>query len=251
MLRRLRESAWNCRLPETFPFLLSYYDTLESITARATNSLRPPLDLRLTFWRTQMLGWKQLHISKLVAISLILGMSVYGQESRWKHIRHYPLPIWSKENWEASRTWDNELNITGEQISLHKADGTTLNISTRSVSKLAYGREALLLTNSGDNGFMFYPIAGPILLIGALKQKIHPSNHHFIAIEQQSLQGRRFDILLEADADNYKEIISKLTGTTGLALDIGIKEKRWIPKGISIRIVNKSNRLSPPPPSHS
>jgi hypothetical protein len=189
-----------------------------------------------------MLGWEQFSVSKLIAIFLILGTNALGQESRWSRIRYFPLPVFTKEHWKASRSWNNELTINGDVLTLRKADGTMLGISIRSISRLAYGEEALNFSGSGlDGGAVQIPT--PLLLISPLKQKIHPSNHHFIDIQEP---GLRDDILLEADKSNYREILSKLTETTGLPLIISKKEKRWMPKGISIRIRDRKGYLSQP-----
>jgi hypothetical protein len=149
-------------------------------------------------------------IRRTLASILVLAVGCFhsvGENSNsWNKVRYIGGTIQVKVD---PYDWNTVLTITPGAIVLVFAHRQTLRISPARVVSLSYGQEAH--RRVGEMVALSVMMISPLALFGLL----HKSKDHFIGIQFQGDDGKPAGLLLEADKNNYRAILSALTAVTG------------------------------------
>ncbi len=148
-------------------------------------------------------------IRRTLAVALILALGCIqclgADTNSWNKIRYSGGTIQAKVD---PYDWNTVLTITPDAIVFVFAHRQTLRINQARVISLSYGQEAhRRVAEMVVSGIMISPLA----LFGLL----HKSKDHFIGIQYQGDDGKPAGLLLEADKNNYRAILSALKTVTG------------------------------------
>jgi hypothetical protein len=149
-------------------------------------------------------------LPRTLAGTLVLALGciqhLEADNNSWNKIRYTGGTIQAKVD---PYDWNTILTITPDAIVFVFAHRQTLRISPARVVSISYGQEAH--RRVGEMVALSVMMINPLALFGLL----HKSKDHFIGIQFQGDDGKPAGLLLEADKNNYRAILSALTAVTG------------------------------------
>lgn len=137
---------------------------------------------------------------------LIAGATLlWAQGNAWNRIRYAGGTMEAKVN---PFDWNTTLTVTPDAIALAIGPKARLRLEPAQVTTLSYGQEA---HRRVADMVALSLVATPVALFGIL----HKSTTHFVGIEYKTADGKTGAVLLEADKNNYRAILSVLKTVTG------------------------------------
>jgi len=142
---------------------------------------------------------------RIAAIFAIAAVAAADSGNTWNKIRYSGGTVEAKVN---PFDWNTTLTITGDSISLQIGPRQSVHLKPSQVTALSYGQEA---HRRVADMVAISVIATPLALFGIL----HKSKAHFVGIEYKTDDGKPGAVLLEADKNNYRDILKVLAAVTG------------------------------------
>jgi hypothetical protein len=142
---------------------------------------------------------------KGVAFLVIAAVAAADGGNSWNKIRYSGGTVDAKVN---PFDWNTTLTVTGDSIALQMGPRQSLRLKPAQVTALSYGQEA---HRRVADMVALSVVATPLALFGIL----HKSKVHFIGIEYKTDDGKAGAVLLEADKNNYRDILRVLSAVTG------------------------------------
>jgi hypothetical protein len=146
-----------------------------------------------------------------VAFLVIAAVAAADSGNSWNKIRYSGGTVEAKVN---PFDWNTTLTISGDSIALQMGPKQSLRLKPTQVVTLSYGQEA---HRRVADMVALSVVATPLALFGIL----HKSKAHFVGIEYKTEDGRRGAVLLEADKNNYRDILRVLSTVTGKPVQNG------------------------------
>lgn len=107
--------------------------------------------------------------------------------------------------------WHNNMTVTPEQILLELKDGQKIAIDPQKVNRLTYGQNARRMVGT----MIALSLINPLALFGLF----HKKRSHFIGIEYSTADGKNGAVLVQADKDQYRAMMTALSGVTGKTVE--------------------------------
>src|SRR4051794_38443877 len=139
-------------------------------------------------------------------LCVLSALALWAQGNSWNKVRYSGGTVAAKVN---PFDWNTTIAVTHDAITFAFGPKTTFELKPSQVTALSYGSEAH--RRVGDM-VALSAVATPLALFGIL----HKSTTHFVGIEYKLEGNRNGAILLEADKNNYRAILSALKTVTGL-----------------------------------
>lgn len=115
--------------------------------------------------------------------------------------------------------WHNQMTVTSDQILLELKDGQKVAIDPQKVNRITYGQNARRMVGT----MIALSLISPIALFGLF----HKKRSHFVGIEYSTAEGKNGAVLVQADKDQYRAMLTALTGVTGKQVEtITDKDKK-------------------------
>jgi hypothetical protein len=148
---------------------------------------------------------------RAVAFLVIAAVAAADGGNSWNKIRYSGGTVEAKVN---PFDWNTTLTITGDSIAIQMGPKQSLRLKPAQVTALSYGQEA---HRRVADMVALSVVATPLALFGIL----HKSKVHFVGIEYKTVDGKPGAVLLEADKNNYREILRVLSAVTGKPVQNG------------------------------
>jgi hypothetical protein len=145
---------------------------------------------------------------RIVAFLVIAAVAAADSGNSWNKIRYSGGTVEAKVN---PFDWNTTIAITSDSIALQIGPRVSLRLKPAQVTALSYGQEA---HRRVADMVALSLVATPLALFGIL----HKSKAHFIGIEYKAEDGKPGAVLLEADKNNYRDILRVLAAVTGKAV---------------------------------
>jgi hypothetical protein len=142
---------------------------------------------------------------RLFSCVLVLAAAAKAEGNSWNKLRYSGGTVEAKVN---PFDWNTTLTATPDAITLSFERQRTLRLQPPQVTALSYGQEA---HRRVADMVALSMVATPLALFGIL----HKSKVHFIGIEYRTADGKPGAVLLEADKNNYRQILNVLQKVTG------------------------------------
>jgi len=164
-------------------------------------------------------------LQNIISIFLCLSILSYAQGNVFNKVRYNGGSISTKVKPDE---WDNRLTVNSDAITLLLKDGQSIAIQTKQVTSLSYGQEAHRRVGTAVLIGIFS------LGIGALSA-LHKTKLHYIGVNYNDNDGKKQGVLLQGDKENFRAMLVALSGSTGLPVSVGEKERNEVPVGIAIQ----------------
>jgi hypothetical protein len=142
---------------------------------------------------------------RILAFVVIAAIAAADGSNSWNKLRYSGGTVEAKVN---PFDWNTTLTITSDIIALQIGPRQSLRLKPPQVSALSYGQEA---HRRVADMVALSVVATPLALFGIL----HKSKAHFVGIEFKTDDGKPGAVLLEADKNNYRDILRVLAAVTG------------------------------------
>ena len=147
--------------------------------------------------------------SWIMVVQLIaLQPAIAAGDNSWNRIRYSGGTVAAKVN---PYDWNTTLTITPDAVALEFGARQTLRLAPSQITALSYGIEAH--RRVADMVALSF-IVSPVALFGLF----HKSKTHLIGIEYRIDDSKAGGVLLEADKNNYRDILRVLKMVTGKAV---------------------------------
>jgi len=134
----------------------------------------------------------------------VLAAAAEAEGNSWNKLRYSGGTVEAKVN---PFDWNTTLSVTPQAITLSFERQKILRLRPAQVTALSYGQEA---HRRVADMVALSVVATPLALFGIL----HKSKVHFIGIEYRTEDGKGGAVLLEADKNNYRDILEILQTVT-------------------------------------
>lgn len=138
-------------------------------------------------------------------LALVLPTQSQGQPNTWKKLRYSGGTVPAKVD---PFDWNTTITVSPSQIELQLGRRDTLKLKPAQITRLSYGKKA---HRRVADMVALSVVATPIALFGLL----YKSKTHLIGIEYNGDDGKPGALLLEADKNNYRDILQVMTAVTG------------------------------------
>ena len=115
--------------------------------------------------------------------------------------------------------WHNNLTILANEIRVELKDGQKVSVDPKSVTSISYGREA---TRHVARWVTLGILVSPIAAIGLFNENVK----HYISIEYETVEQKKGGLLIQADKNNYRNILALLRGATGREIETEKKNQK-------------------------
>ncbi len=146
--------------------------------------------------------------AKIISLMLCLAVTASAQGNLFK-VRYNAGTLATKVD---DDDWGNRLTVTSEAISLTLKDGQNLTIQPNNVTAISYGQEAHRRVGTM---VALAIIFSPVALFGLF----HKTKLHYVGIEYSLPEGKKGGLLLQAHKDNYRGLLTALSGVTGKSVE--------------------------------
>jgi hypothetical protein len=102
--------------------------------------------------------------------------------------------------------WHNTMTVTSDHILLELKDGQKITIDPQKVNRLTYGQNARRMVGT----MIALSLINPLALFGLF----HKKRSHFVGIEYSTAEGKNGAVLVQADKDQYRAMLTALSGVT-------------------------------------
>ncbi|HKA00201.1 MAG TPA: hypothetical protein VKE70_27005 [Candidatus Solibacter sp.] len=140
---------------------------------------------------------------------LLIAILADAAGNSWNKIRYSGGSLEAKVN---PFDWNTTLTVTSDAIALQIGPRQSLRLKPTQVTVLSYGSEA---HRRVADMVALSVVATPLALFGIL----HKSKVHFIGIEYKTEDSKPGAVLLEADKNNYRDILKVLSTVTGKSVE--------------------------------
>lgn len=161
-------------------------------------------------------------LKKALALFLCSVFVAWAQGNTFDRVRYNGGSVDSKVD---PKEWNNHLTVTSDMITLSLKDGKKLEVPPKSVTSLSYGQEAHRRVGTM---VALAVLVAPVALFGLF----HKTRLHYIGIQYTTGDNKSAGILLQGDKDNYRAILVALQGVTGVPVEVGEKDREFIPVGV-------------------
>ena len=161
-------------------------------------------------------------LKRVLAVFLCSVFVTWAQGNSFDRVRYNGGSVDSKVD---PKEWNNHLTVTSDMITLSLKDGKKLEVPPKSVTSLSYGQEAHRRVGTM---VALAVLVAPVALFGLF----HKTRLHYIGIQYTTLDNKSAGILLQGDKDNYRAILVALQGVTGVPVEVGEKDREFIPVGV-------------------
>jgi hypothetical protein len=142
---------------------------------------------------------------RLLSFVLLAVLAAQAESHSWNKLRYTGGTVTANVD---PFDWNTTLTATPDAITLAFEHQKTLLLRPAQVTALSYGQEA---HRRVADMVALSVVATPLALFGIL----HKSKVHFIGIEYRTEDGKAGAVLLEADKNNYRQILDVLHQLTG------------------------------------
>jgi PEGA domain-containing protein len=161
----------------------------------------------------------------ILILLLSLNVLVYGESNSFNKIRYLGGSVQSAVDPE---DWNNTLLVSSDLITLILKDGQTFKIQPAQITTIAYGQQAQHRVSSVTD-------------VGVkIARFFHKKRDHFLSLEFNTPEKSQNALLLQADKDNYKNVLIALHGLTHQPISVNEDEAKFIPTGVTTNIVKDS-----------
>ena|ERR1700682_6348905 len=152
----------------------------------------------------------------LIAILLFLALPVSAIAQRDAfNVRYLGGSLETKTDKD---DWNNKLTVRSDEIRLELKDGHKVSIDPQLVTSISYGREATRhVARWVTLGILF----GPVAAMGLFNENVQ----HYVSIEYESADHKKFGVLIQAHKDNYRNVLALLRGATGKEIEVEKKKQ--------------------------
>lgn len=151
-----------------------------------------------------------------ISIFLLIALCIpIGAQHNVFNVRYLGGSVQTKTDKE---DWNNKLTILSDELRLELKDGQKISIDPKSVSSISYGREA---TRHVARWVTLGVLVTPLALMGLLNENVQ----HYVSIEYDLTENKRGGVLIQADKDNYRNVLALLRGATGKQVEMEKKGK--------------------------
>jgi hypothetical protein len=151
------------------------------------------------------LSYTEVAMRRFPAFLVIVAIAAADGSNSWNKLRYNGGTVEAKVN---PFDWNTTITITSDAIALQLGPRQSLRLRSTQVTALSYGQEA---HRRVADMVALSLVATPLALFGIL----HKSKAHFIGIEFKTDDGKPGAVLLEADKNNYRDILRVLAAVTG------------------------------------
>lgn len=151
------------------------------------------------------LSYTEVAMRRFPAFLVIVAIAAADGSNSWNKLRYSGGTVEAKVN---PFDWNTTITITSDAIALQLGPRQSLRLRSTQVTALSYGQEA---HRRVADMVALSLVATPLALFGIL----HKSKAHFIGIEFKTDDGKPGAVLLEADKNNYRDILRVLAAVTG------------------------------------
>jgi hypothetical protein len=151
------------------------------------------------------LSYTEVAMRRFPAFLVIVAIAAADGSNSWNKLRYSGGTVEAKVN---PFDWNTTITITSDAIALQIGPRQSLRLKPTQVTALSYGQEA---HRRVADMVALSLVATPLALFGIL----HKSKAHFIGIEFKTDDGKPGAVLLEADKNNYRDILRVLAAVTG------------------------------------
>jgi hypothetical protein len=163
---------------------------------------------------------------RVIALSLCLTLSAYGQGNSFDRVRYNGGSVDSKVD---PKEWKNTLTVTSDFITLSLKDGKRVQIPPKSVTSLSYGQEAHRRVGTM---IALAILVAPVALFGLF----HKTRLHYIGIQYTDSANKSAGILLQGDKDNYRAMLVAIQGVTNVPIAVSEKDREFVPVGVKSEV---------------
>jgi len=135
-------------------------------------------------------------VFRIAALLFASALPACGQGNVFKHIRYNGGTFYTKVS---PNDWHNQLTVTSDMITFKLKDDQEIQILSKLVTSLSYGREGDL---------------------------------YFIGIQYTSPKGEKAGLLLQGDKHNYRAILQALQSVTDLPIAVNESNRANMPLGL-------------------
>jgi hypothetical protein len=149
-----------------------------------------------------------------ILLFLALPVSVIAQRDAF-NVRYLGGSLETKTDKD---DWNNKLTVRSDEIRLELKDGHKVSIDPHFVTSISYGREATRhVARWVTLGILF----GPVAAMGLFNENVQ----HYVSIEYESADHKKFGVLIQAHKDNYRNVLALLRGATGKEIEVEKKKQ--------------------------
>src|SRR5262245_52687503 len=174
-------------------------------------------------------------LRQVFVMMMVLPVLIYGQGNNFNKIRYSGGTVKTETKPD---DWGNSLSISSEEIKLELKDGQKIVIDPRRVTALGYGQEARRRVGTMI-ALAFLP---PAALVGFF----YKSRLHYISAEFTSSEEKKSALLIQADKDNYRAILTALRGVTGVPVAVSEEDHKFVPASVETVITKKEEEGKKP-----
>jgi hypothetical protein len=146
---------------------------------------------------------------------LLIQTAALAQASRFK-VRYLAGSVETRTDKD---DWRNNLVILSDEIRVELRDGQRISVDPKAVMSISYGREATRhVARWVALGILVHPIAA----VGLLNENVK----HFVSIENETADGKKGGLLVQAHKNNYRNVLAHLRGATGKEIERETKNKK-------------------------
>ena len=161
--------------------------------------------MRFSSPRQNPLSYTKVAMRRSIAFLAAAALAFADAGNSWNKIRYSGGTVEARVN---PFDWNTTLTVSGDTIALQFGSRASLRLKTSQVTALSYGQEA---HRRVADMVALSVVATPLALFGIL----HKSKAHLIGIEYRTADGQPGAVLLEADKNNYRDILRVLETVTG------------------------------------
>jgi PEGA domain-containing protein len=167
-------------------------------------------------------------LRQVFVMMMVLSVLAYGQGNNFNKIRYNGGTVETKTKPD---DWGNSLSVGSEEIKLELKDGQKIVIDPRRVTGLGYGQEAHRRVGT----MVALAFLSPVALFGLF----HKTRLHYISVEFTSPEEKKSALLIQADKDNYRAVLTALRGVTGVPVAVSEDDRKFVPVGVETVITKK------------
>jgi len=165
-------------------------------------------------------------VATVIAICALAGASTraVAAEFRADKVRYIGGEVLTQVSMDS---WANSLIVHPERVVLRLEDRTSVDISSTSITAVAYSRA--LAPDNGVVGLPAFPAPIPIFYLGW----IHKTGLHYIAIDYDVPGGAQARLIVQADKKDYIALLRALTAATGKPIAMSAADRPRLPRDLA------------------
>jgi hypothetical protein len=165
-------------------------------------------------------------IAGLLAMFVLGGASTppFAPEFRTDNVRYVGGELVTRPS---TSPWANTLVVRPEQVRLTLDGGASLNISSATITGIAYSR--VLTPDTGVVGLPAFPAPIPIFYLGWVRK----AGLHYIAIDYDTPRSAQARLIIQADKKDYLALLRALNAATGRSVTMSAADRPRFPHDLA------------------